>query len=123
MTRNPQQEEAAGTLLRWLKPGSSVWTVLRHVSPSGMTRWLDLYVIDSDGEPIRLTYQTCLLTGYRYDTNREALKIQGCGMDMGFQAVYNLGEALWPAGTSEPHGTRNGEPDSTGGYALRQRWL
>ena len=22
-----------------------------------------------------------------------------------------------------PHGTRNGEPDSTGGYALKHRWL
>ena len=123
MKRTPQQEEAAGTLLRWLKPGSTVWTVLRHVSPSGMTRWLDLYTIDSDGEPIRLTYQACILAGFRYDTKRNALKIEGCGTDMGFEAVYGLGRYLWPNGTPEPHGIRNGEPDSCGGYALRQRWL
>ena len=88
-----------------------------------MTRWLDLYAIDSDGEPIRLTYEACILTGYCYDTKREALKIQGGGMDMGFKAVYSLGRSLWPNGTPEPHGTRNGEPDSCGGYALNQRWL
>ena len=38
-------------------------------------------------------------------------------MDMGFQAVYCLGLSLWPDGTPEPHSTRNGEPDTNGGYA------
>jgi hypothetical protein len=42
---------------------------------------------------------------------------------MGFAAVYNLGYALWPNGTPEPHGTRNGVPDRDGGYALKQCWL
>ena len=49
--------------------------------------------------------------------------IQGCGMDMGFSLVYELGAYLWPEGTDKPHGTRNGEPDSDGGYALNHRWL
>ena len=49
--------------------------------------------------------------------------ITGCGMDMGFELVYRLGMALWPDGTKEPHGTRNGEPDSHGGYALKHQWL
>ena len=51
------------------------------------------------------------------------LRVSGCGMDMGFHVVYNLGYALWPDGTPEPHGTRNGAPDSDGGYALKHRWL
>ena len=123
MSLNHQQLAAQQDLLKWLKPGATVWTVLRHVSASNMTRWIDLYVIDSDGEPIRLTYLACILTGYKYSTKHEAMKLEGCGMDMGFQAVYTLGEHLWPAGTSEPHGTRNGVPDIVGGYALKQRWL
>lgn len=53
----------------------------------------------------------------------DAIKIGGCGMDMGFALVYELGMKLWPDGTPEPHGQRNGEPDSNGGYALRQRWI
>ena len=51
------------------------------------------------------------------------LVIGGCGMDMGFHVVYNLGRAMWPDGTPDPHGTRNGEPDRDGGYALKHRWL
>ena len=51
------------------------------------------------------------------------LVVGGCGFDAGFEVVYNLGSLLWPNGTPEPHGTRNREPDSTGGYALKQdRW-
>jgi hypothetical protein len=42
----------------------------------------------------------------------------GCGYSKSFQIVYDLGCALWPEGTPEPHGMRNGEPDSSGGYAL-----
>ena len=45
------------------------------------------------------------------------------GMDMGFAVVYDLGLSLWPAGTPAPHGTRNGEPDANGGYALKHSWL
>jgi hypothetical protein len=51
------------------------------------------------------------------------IKIGGCGMDMGFDLVYSLGATLWPNGTRKPHGTRNGEPDSAGGYALNHRWM
>jgi hypothetical protein len=71
--------------------------------------------------------------------NREALKISGCGMDVGFEAIYDLGRALYPDGfrcsgnncVSNDH--MNGDPKgytqdethihSNGGYAFRQRWL
>jgi hypothetical protein len=44
-------------------------------------------------------------------------------MDVCFAAVYNLGRTLWPNGTDKPHGTRNGTPDTDGGYALKNRSL
>lgn len=47
----------------------------------------------------------------------------GAGMDMGFALVYSIGRAIWPNGTSKPHGRRNGEPDSDGGYALNHEWI
>ena len=118
--RNPQQEAAIGELHSYLKPGSNVFSVWRHTSPSGMTRWFDFYAI-IDNEPIRLTYLMCVACGFKYDTNRNALKTQGCGMDMAFDAVYSLGMAMWPQGTAAPHSTRNGEPDTCGGYALNHR--
>jgi hypothetical protein len=49
--------------------------------------------------------------------------VNGCGMDMGFSVVCNLGAMLWPMGTDTPHGTRNGAPDSAGGYALKHKWI
>ena len=44
--------------------------------------------------------------------------VGGCGFCGGFDIVQALGYALWPKGTKKPHGTRNGEPDTCGGYAL-----
>ena len=118
------QTEAKTYLLDQLgiKPGDTIYTQVEHVSKSGMTRWINLYVI-KDNVPLRITRQVCEAADFTYSMRYEALKIEGCGMDMGFQAVYCLGLSLWPDGTPEPHGKRNGEPDSNGGYALKQRWL
>jgi hypothetical protein len=48
----------------------------------------------------------------------DAISMPGYGYSKSFQLIYNLGSVLWPDGTPEPHGTRNGVPDSNGGYAL-----
>lgn len=113
-------EESRATLLEWLKPGMTVYTALDHVSRSGMSRNIRLILIEDDG-PRYLTYHAARVLGY--PMVHDAIKIGGCGMDMGFALVYQLGMKLWPEGTPEPHGRRNGEPDSNGGYALRQRWI
>jgi len=51
-TRAQQAEaaEAAEDLRRILKPGDTVWTVLRHVSRSGMRRRIDMVKIEDGGE-------------------------------------------------------------------------
>ena len=105
-----------------LKPGTEVFTQLRHVSKSGMTRWLDVYTV-INGSIRNITWDVCAAADFTFCGRRHALKIGGCGMDMGFSAVYSLGRALYPSGTAVPHSVRNGEPDTDGGYALRQRWL
>jgi hypothetical protein len=129
MTKYTQQEqaEARAYLLEILKPGSTVYTVCTHVAASGMSRVLELLVAlqDENGKPYirRITWLACKAAGFSWSKAHEGLRIGGCGMDMGFHAVYCLGRSLWPDGTPEPHGKRNGEPDSDGGYALRQVWL
>lgn len=114
--------EALADLRAMLKPGDTVYTRLNHCSRSGMMRVIDLFVI-RDNEPRRITWQACKAMGDTYNEKHEGLRMDGCGMDMGFAAVYNLGRTLWPDGTPEPHGSRNGAPDSDGGYALKQRWI
>lgn len=124
MTKATKTETAQSLALlrRVLKPGSEVFTQCRHVSKSGMTRWLDVYTV-IDGSIRNITWDVCAAADFTFCSRRHALKIEGCGMDMGFSAVYSLGRALYPQGTDSPHGMRNGEPDTDGGYALRQRWL
>lgn len=79
---------------KYIQPGSTVYTVLRHVSASGMQRRIDLYTICDN----RMIY----LSGYaegaglakRHKT-KEGLIVNGCGMDMGYHLVYNLSYILF----------------------------
>lgn len=114
--------EALSDLRAMLKPGDTIYTRLKHVSRSGMMRVIDLFVI-RDNEPMHITWLACEATGTAYHDKHDGMRMDGCGMDMGFAAVYHLGRVLWPNGTPEPHGTRNGEPDRDGGYALKHRWM
>ena len=118
-----------------LKPGDTVYTVLKHRSRSGMQHCIDLYVVKpvrsrsaETVQPICITWNASKVLEYRISKTHGGLVVNGSGMDMGFHVVYNLGCAMWPDGTPEPHGTvawieRNGEPDQNGGYALNQQWL
>jgi hypothetical protein len=117
-----EKERTTKFLLSVLKPGTTVNTVLRHVSKSGMSRSISLFVADKN-EMVDITYHAVHLMGDKIDYAHGGIKIGGCGMDMGFQLVYSLGMALWPKGTKQAHGTRNGEKDYNGGYALKQRWF
>jgi hypothetical protein len=119
-----EADESRAYLLDTLKlqPGETVSCVLRHVSRSGMMRAIDFYVV-REGSTWRITYHVARVLGWTLHKATDALRVDGCGMDMGFHTVYNLGRMLWPNGTEKPHGTRNGQPDTDGGYALKQRWI
>lgn len=123
--RIARRKEARARLLEWLKPGQRVVTRVVHVSRSGMQREVTCSTaVISDGKPeiVCLDYWICQLLDDRIGKHG-GIVVGGCGFDAGFQIVYNLGRMLWPNGTSEPHGRRNGEPDSDGGYALKHdRW-
>mgnify|MGYP001617057424 FL=1 len=132
----PEQAEAITKLRRVLKPGDTVYTVLRHTSKSGMYRAIDLYKLPAKGGPLCLSYTATLAMGARFDKRHESIGVSGCGMDMGFHLVYHLGRALWPDGVQcageqrcQSNDHTNGDRDYTphhhqdGGYALRHRWL
>lgn len=111
-------------LLATLKPGDTILCILRHVSRSGMSRRIDFYARDpsSDSGLLYLTQQFAWLLDEKV-SHSGGMIVGGCGMDMGFHIVYKVGATLWRKGTPSPHGTRNGEPDSEGGYALKYRWI
>ena len=115
-------EYCRAQLLKMIKPRDTVYCVLRHCSSSGMQRRISLFVI-VDGEIRNIDVLASDLMGYRMADRKEGIVVNGCGMDMGFHLVYSLGASLWTRGTDEPHGTRNGQPDSDGGYALKHVWL
>lgn len=141
-TRQPSKsreavEDARAQLRAILPPGSTVYTVLRHVSASGMSRDIACYAAPGDGErdPRWITWWVATACGFRWNDDREAVRIGGAGMDMGFAIVYDLAHVLYPDGfecagercPSNDHS--NGDRDHTphhhgnGGYALRHRWL
>ena len=137
-------EQARESLLNWLKPGDTVYTILDHVSRSGMMRHVRLVVPlqgkDGSIDHIHPNYSASLLTGIPQVSingrREDALKMPGCGTDMGFELVYNLGRRLWPHGfkcagercRSNDHFNRLRDRTGAvwhrgGGYALIHKWL
>jgi hypothetical protein len=135
------KRQAIERLRAILKPGDTVHTVLRNVSRSGMMRHIDVYKMSESGPVCLSGYVAEALDMTRADSG--ALKVSGCGMDMGFSVVYNLGSVLYGkfyngAGwrcigggcpSNEHSGLNYGKPrdgkdmHEDGGYALRQTWL
>ena len=99
-------EQAKKSLLNILKPEDIVYTVLRHVSRSGMQRRIDLYTFKDD-KKIYLSGYFAYLNGE--EPPKDGYKVGGCGMDMGFHLVYTLSSLLYKK--------------DRGGYELRHEWL
>lgn len=151
-----EQANAIVMLKDWIKPGDTLHTQIKTVSRSGMSRVIQVIKIDcgESSEPSLsyLGYNIALALDWKYDRDREGIKVGGCGMDMGFHVVNTLGYALY--GAKAQYGsdreatklrkallkadrfyyTQGGqpEPDPTkpdrlwfggAGYALKQCWL
>lgn len=89
-----EKAESLGILRKWIKPGTTVYTVLRHVSSSGMSRRISLYVLIGN-EPRYLDYHVGKVLDYKRHPRHDGLTVGGCGMDMGYHLVHSLGYALW----------------------------
>ena len=106
-----KKSEAARTesierLKEWgVKPGDTIYTILKSVSASGMSRKLSVFKIENN-EPVWLSYHVARIVG-SWDDKSESVRVSGGGMDMGFHIVYWLSAALF-----------DGD-----GYALNHRWL
>lgn len=145
------RDEALTKLREMLPPGSTVRTVMRHVSSSGMTRDISPVVVE-DGRPVDISYLVVRLdNGWKFSPNNGGIRMGGAGMDMGFALVYALSRYLYPDGfdciqyaadgrdlagddrakwcRSNDHSNLRGAERTRfmhhgdGGYALRHDWL
>ena len=126
-----------------IKTGETVYTVLRHVSSSGMFRIIDAFVM-RNGRPVHVfaaasdSQRRKLQDGkkfYKYDRDKQGFRMSGAGMDMGFELVYSMGRCIIPKfmctrkptcpSNDHSNGDMNYSPHthSDSGYALKQRWL
>jgi hypothetical protein len=109
--KQTEKNEAKETLLGWLNRGETVYTICDHVSQSGMMRHIRLVILKYDEETkktytLHPNYSASKLLGWPMAKGKSAIKVGGCGMDMGFHTVYSLSHMLFGDG-----------------YALKQEWL
>ena len=80
----------------YVKEGDTVYTLLRSVSSSGMSRTMSLKVA-KEGRILDLTYFASVVLGWPLvEVNgSRALRVGGAGMDMGFHTVYTLARVLF----------------------------
>lgn len=105
MTR-PSKQEALDHLREAFPKGSTVYTILRHVSKSGMLRHISPVALTPDGPRYWWMYVATALDLPTVNGMHDAVKVRGAGMDMGFHLAYNLSYVLYGDG-----------------YALNHRWL
>ena len=118
-----------------------VYTKVNHVSNSGMFRLISCYVMINN-QPMNIDWHIEKLGLYKRDKKREGLRISGCGMDMGFDVVYQSSSTLFdkdfkcrgedcPANDHvndrKPYQWDRkksiGKLHSDSGYCLIQKWL
>ncbi len=145
--KEAQRLEVVTVLKKMILPGSRIYTQLEHVSSSGMSRRIRVFIpvqseYELNGMNIRdITHWTAQACGYRLNGDKGSIVIGGCGMDMGYSIVYSLSSTLFreafhcigekcPSNdhTNDHDGTWNraenvGRLHSDGGYALTHSWL
>ena len=117
LSKSTERELSKERLLEeYLTDTRTVYTVLRSVSASGMTRHISLVVagLNHEGKPalFDITYHAAKVLGDKLSERNgyRAIKVNGCGMDMGYHLVHNLSSVLFAG-------------QDRAGYELSHRWL
>lgn len=106
-----ERAEAIARMQEWVKPGDTVYTILRHVSRSGMQREIGVVLLlpgdrreEADARhggrtpvDVHPNYPVSVILGARTGKH-DGVVVGGCGMDMGFHLVYTLSRYLYPDG-------------------------
>lgn len=105
---------ARDQLLEYFKQDNRVYTRLMRVSSSGMYRVMSLHIA-RDNQILNITWLASRVLGSTLKDVDGSWGIgrSGCGMDMGFDLVYNLSMKLYCPG--------NYDHDSA--YRLKHEWI
>lgn len=108
--KEQEKERARERILELLNQQEpKVFTILRKVSASGMSRQISLKIV-KEGELYDITYSVAkLLDLPLVEGFNRAVRVNGCGMDMGFDLVYSLSAVLFKG-------------QERAGYIIRQEW-
>lgn len=129
-----RQEYAKQQLREFIKPGTTVYGIVRHVSSSssGMSRVISFCVVRTagDGRPYIRNINALMsdACGIKESKDHEGLTLGGCGMDMVFHGVYSLGRALFPdgfgtEGTKPGHKPRRANSRQHAARMVRAGWI
>lgn len=147
-----EQQKSIEYLRSVLKPGDTVYTVLTHVSSSGMSRDIKCLISTNEAKengtlmthetnkPTISHWENCKIVDIGWHVSRAlnwplskksdwAVKVSGTGMDMAFHLVYSLASVLFGVGDEAKKYNyvtgRNGDknPDGDGGYFLKKESL
>lgn len=126
--KDAARDEAVAELRKILEPGDTVYGIVRTVSKSGMSRTMTFYAI-KDNRPVYLTGYMSKALGLTVVRGwHDAVRVHGCGMDMIFATVYDLGRTLWPQGGPMRGSERRtvgsrAKVERDGGYLLKHASL
>jgi hypothetical protein len=120
-------QEIKDRLLSLLDGERLIYTSIKRVSSSGMSRHIALFIA-KDNKIVNITWFAGKILGYKHSADTGGLVVGGCGMDMGFHVVYSLSRRLFPDGFKLKKGQygRNGDKsgyDKDGGYCLKHEWI
>lgn len=103
--REAAERRAALGRLRIVFPeGSTVTTIVRHVSDSGMQRAIQIVGVDAeDGAIEDYTYLLIRAGLWKRHRNQPGVTVNGAGMDMGYHVVHTLARHLYGDGYALQH--------------------
>ena len=96
----------AEDLKEYFPKGSTAYTTVTKVAPSGMSRHIKIMVAVNSNWIANLSHDVAKLLDMKYKDNTSSIYVQGGGMDMGFHLIYNLASELYGDG-----------------YAIKHRWI
>jgi len=122
-----ERNEAIDRLRGLLNPGDTIYTILRHVS----------VVVKTEGGFVHPNWAIATAIGAKLNKGggHDAIIVNGCGFDAGFEIAHTLGYVMFPDGfectgercpsNDHSNGDRNhkAHQHKEGGYAFRQEWL
>jgi len=92
--RQAEIAEAIKDLREALSDVDVIYADVVHVSRSGMFRCIRPFIVTEDRRPWDLTYLVARAGIGKASQRHGGIEMGGCGMDMGFALVYEIGRAI-----------------------------